>query len=140
AGLAAATMCARAGKSTLLVDDQLRPGGSLRTEPSVSDVSGPGSGHGSSGPGSGHGSSGPGSGHGSSGVSGSPTSGRELADVRGADAIAAGVELMSRATAIGFFPEDDGGVLAVAAPDHLVRVHARTWIWATGGYVVNLPF
>src|SRR5260221_1979389 len=47
---------------------------------------------------------------------------------------------MSRATAIGFFPEDDGGVLAVAAPDQLVRVHARAWIWATGGDVVNLPF
>ena len=40
---------------------------------------------------------------------------------------------------IGYFPEDDSGVLAIAAPDQLVRVHARAWIWATGGYPVNLP-
>jgi sarcosine oxidase subunit alpha len=46
---------------------------------------------------------------------------------------------MARATAIGFFPED-GGVLAVAAPDRLYRVRARAWVWASGGYAVNLPF
>src|SRR5688572_2605934 len=33
AGLAAATECARRGRTTLLVDDQLRPGGSLRADP-----------------------------------------------------------------------------------------------------------
>ena len=101
AGLAAAIACARAGKRTLLVDDQLRPGGSLRADPRT----------------------------------GSPA-----ADRHANDAIAAGVEVLARSTAIGFFPEDDGGVLAIATPDHLVRVHATAWIWATGGYVVNLPF
>jgi sarcosine oxidase, subunit alpha len=69
-----------------------------------------------------------------------PSTGRDLANARVADALAAGVELFGRSTAIGYFPEDDGGVLAVATPMQLVRVHARAWIWATGGYVVNLPF
>ena len=31
-------------------------------------------------------------------------------------------------------------MLAISAPDRLYRVHARAWIWASGGYVVNLPF
>jgi sarcosine oxidase, subunit alpha len=31
-------------------------------------------------------------------------------------------------------------VLAVSAPDRLYRIHASQWIWATGGYPVNLPF
>jgi sarcosine oxidase, subunit alpha len=101
AGLAAATALAHAGQRTLLVDDQLRPGGSLRAD---------------------------------------PRAGRDVAEQRTTAALAAGVEIVSRATAIGYFPEDDGGVLAVAAPDQLVRVHARAWIWATGGYAVNLPF
>ncbi len=100
AGLAAATACARAGKRTLLVDDQLRPGGSMRAD---------------------------------------PRAGRVLAEHAWGAAIDAGVEVLARATAIGFFPEDDGGVLAAAAPDRLYRVHARAWIWATGGYAVNLP-
>ncbi len=100
AGLAAATACARAGRSTLLVDDQLRPGGSLRAD---------------------------------------PRTGRAVADAR-LDAVdAAGAEVLARSTAIGFFPEDGGGVLAVAAPARLYRVHAKAWIWATGGYPVNLP-
>lgn len=101
AGLAAATACARRGRSTLLVDDQLRPGGSFRAD---------------------------------------PQSGRERADSEVAHAMQAGVEILARSTAIGFFPEDDHGVLAIMAPDRLYRVHARAWIWATGGYVVNLPF
>src|SRR5688572_10465392 len=33
AGLAAASACAKRGRTTLLVDDQLRPGGSLRADP-----------------------------------------------------------------------------------------------------------
>ena len=69
-----------------------------------------------------------------------PRSGRALAQKRVDAALAAGVELFARSTAIGFFPEDDGGVLAVASPAQLIRVHARAWVWATGGYVVNLPF
>jgi sarcosine oxidase, subunit alpha len=101
AGLAAATACAQRGRTTLLVDDQLRPGGSLRAD---------------------------------------PRAGRTLAEHSWSTAVEAGVEVLARSTAIGFFPEDDGGVLAVAAPDRLYRVHARAWIWATGGYAVNLPF
>ena len=99
--LAAATATARAGRSTILVDDQLRPGGSLRTD---------------------------------------PRTGRRAAEASCSDATASGVELLARSTAIGYFPEDDGGVLAVSAPDRLYRVHAASWIWATGGYPVNLPF
>jgi sarcosine oxidase subunit alpha len=101
AGLAAATACAQRGRTTLLVDDQLRPGGSLRAD---------------------------------------PRSGRDRAEASWASTQQAGVEVLARSTAIGFFPEDDGGVLAISAPDRLYRVHARAWIWATGGYAVNLPF
>ncbi|MDX2090648.1 MAG: 2Fe-2S iron-sulfur cluster-binding protein [Kofleriaceae bacterium] len=101
AGLAAATTTARAGRSTVLIDDQLRPGGSLRAD---------------------------------------PRTGRREAEARWAAAAQANVLVLARSTAIGFFPEDDGGVLAVAAPDRLYRVYAKQWVWATGGYVVNLPF
>ena len=109
AGLAAALACAQAGRSTLLVDDQLRPGGSMRADPRASATTQMGT-------------------------------GRERAELALAQAIKAGVSVLSRATAIGFFPEDDDGVLAVAAPEQLHRVKARAWIWATGGYPVNLPF
>jgi sarcosine oxidase subunit alpha len=101
AGLTAATACARRGRSVLLVDDQLHPGGSLRAD---------------------------------------PRAGRTDAETRWSAATSSGVEVLARSTAIGFFPEDDGGVLAIAAPDRLYRVHARAWVWATGGYPVNLPF
>lgn len=101
AGLAAATATARAGRSTVLVDDQLRPGGSMRSD---------------------------------------PRTGRHAAEQRWGNASAAGVRVLARSTAIGFFPEDDGGVLAVASPERLYRVYAKRWIWATGAYVVNLPF
>jgi sarcosine oxidase, subunit alpha len=101
AGLHAATACAQRGRTTLLVDDQLRPGGSLRAD---------------------------------------PRSGRVHADNAWEHARGAGVEVLARSTAIGYFPEDDGGVLAVSAPEQLYRVKARAWIWATGGYAVNLPF
>jgi sarcosine oxidase subunit alpha len=101
AGLEAATQVARAGKRVVLVDDQLRPGGSMRA-----DV----------------------------------RTGRGAAEASLRGAIAAGVAVLARSTAIGFFPEDDGGVLAVSAPERLYRVYAKNWIWATGGYAVNLPF
>jgi sarcosine oxidase, subunit alpha len=101
AGLAAATATARAGRSTIVIDDQLRPGGSLRTD---------------------------------------PRTGRSAAEASWAQAVAAGVEVLARSTAIGYFPEDAGGVLAVSAPDRLYRIHAASWLWATGGYPVNLPF
>ncbi len=101
AGLEAATQTARAGKRVVLVDDQLRPGGSLRAD---------------------------------------PRSGRQTAEVTHNAATHAGVRILERSTAIGFFPEDDGGVLAVSHPERLYRIYAKAWIWATGGYVVNLPF
>jgi sarcosine oxidase subunit alpha len=101
AGLEAAARCARAGKTTVLVDDQLRPGGSLRAD---------------------------------------PRTGRTAAETSWRGALEAGVAILPRSTAIGYFPEDDGGVLAVSAPERLYRIYARHHVWATGGYAVNLPF
>jgi sarcosine oxidase subunit alpha len=101
AGLEAATQAARAGKRVVVVDDQLRPGGSLRAD---------------------------------------PRSGRSAAEVTLHAAQHAGVRVLARSTAIGFFPEDDGGILAVQSPERLYRVYAKAWIWATGGYAINLPF
>ena len=101
AGLEAAAQVAKAGRATVLVDDQLRPGGSMRAD---------------------------------------PRTGRGAADASVRAVIGAGVAVLARSTAIGFFPEDDGGVLAVSAPDRLYRIYANQWIWATGGYAVNLPF
>jgi len=59
---------------------------------------------------------------------------------RTAAAADAGVLLRPGSTAIAYFPEDDGGLLAVATPSCLLRVRARQWVWATGGYAVNLLF
>jgi sarcosine oxidase, subunit alpha len=101
AGLAAARELARAGRSVVLVDDQLRPGGSLRAD---------------------------------------PRTGRAAAEAAWRAVEGAGATVLARSTAIGYFPEDDGGVLAVAAPDRMYRIYARAWVWATGGYAVNLPF
>ena len=101
AGLAATREIARAGRSVVLVDDQMRPGGSLRAD---------------------------------------PRTGRAAAEAAWRAVVDAGAAVLARSTAIGYFPEDDGGVLAVAAPDRLYRVYARAWLWATGGYAVNLPF
>lgn len=56
-----------------------------------------------------------------------------------AAARAAGVELSPASTAIAVFPED-GGVLAVATPHHLLAVRSKQFVWATGGYAVNLLF
>lgn len=100
AGLAAARAAAEAGATTLLVDDQLHLGGSLRADPRCG-----------------------------------PDAARRAIDA----AIEAGVKLAPRTTAIAFFPEDAGGVLAIASETQLARVHARRWIWATGGYPINLP-
>lgn len=101
AGLAAAREIARAGRSAVLVDDQMRPGGSMRAD---------------------------------------PRTGRAAAEAAWRAVLEAGVAVLPRSTAIGYYPEDDGGVLAVAAPDRLYRIYARAWLWATGGYAVNLPF
>ena len=48
-----------------------------------------------------------------------------------------GVELAPQATAIGYFAEED--VLAVALGAEAWRIAARNWIWASGGYAMNLP-
>jgi sarcosine oxidase subunit alpha len=101
AGLAAAREIAGAGRSIVLVDDQMRPGGSMRAD---------------------------------------PRTGRAAAEAAWRAAEEAGATVLARSTAIGYFPEDDGGVLAVASPDRLHRIYARAWLWATGGYAVNLPF
>ncbi len=48
-----------------------------------------------------------------------------------------GVVRRAHATATGWFAEV--GALLVAQPDAAMRVTARAWIWATGGYPSNLP-
>jgi len=102
AGLAAATTAAFGGVSVLAIDEQLRPGGSMLSDPRY---------------------------------------GIHEAEQRAATARAAGVALWAGSTAIAFYPEDaPGGVLAVATPDGLARVTSRRWVWATGGYPVNLLF
>jgi sarcosine oxidase, subunit alpha len=59
---------------------------------------------------------------------------------RTAAARAAGVDLRLRAPTVAWFPEDEGGLLAVATPERLVRVRARRYVYATGAYDVNAPF
>jgi sarcosine oxidase, subunit alpha len=63
---------------------------------------------------------------------------------RGAEMAAAarhaGARIEPEATAIAFFPEDAGGVLAVVTPGGLLRVAARRYLYATGAYDQNLPF
>ncbi len=100
AGLAASRVTATAGATTLLVDDQLHLGGSLRADPRF---------------------------------------GPRAAEQAVAASVAAGVSIFPQTTAIAFFPEDSGGVLVIASEERLARVHARQWIWATGGYAANLP-
>ena len=56
-----------------------------------------------------------------------------------AAACAAGATVATSATAIGYYP-DDGGLLAVATRERLVRVTARAHVYATGGYAQNLLF
>ena len=102
AGLAAAAESAFAGVRVLVIDEQLRPGGSLLCD---------------------------------------PRHGIHDAEARAGTARAAGATIWSAATAIAFYPEDaPGGVLAVITPEGLARVTSRRWIWATGGYPVNLLF
>jgi sarcosine oxidase subunit alpha len=63
--------------------------------------------------------------------------GRAAAAIAGARA--AGAALHPGAVAIGAFA-DDGGVVAIATADRLVRVRARATIHATGGYPQNRRF
>jgi len=67
---------------------------------------------------------------------GGPASARALVQVmrRG------GVRIETRTTAIGYFPEDSGGVLALAGPGRLLCARPRTTVYATGGYAQNRPF
>ena len=69
-----------------------------------------------------------------------PRHGVAAAQAATTDAREAGAELRSRATAIAFYPEDGGGLLAVATPERLLRVRARRYLYATGGYSVNELF
>lgn len=55
-------------------------------------------------------------------------------------ATAAGAELLAGSTAIAYYPEDDGGILAVATPAGLLRLRAHRYLYATGGYAVNRAF
>jgi sarcosine oxidase subunit alpha len=71
---------------------------------------------------------------------GDPRFGPDQARNRTAIATEAGAEILSAATAIAFYPEDDGGVLAVVTEDGLVRLRARRYVYAAGGYTVNRPF
>src|SRR5688572_28608141 len=68
-----------------------------------------------------------------------PAHGPAAAAVAADAARTAGAELVVDEVAIGAFP-DDGGMIAVATPDRLVRVRARATIHATGGYPQNLRF
>ena len=65
-----------------------------------------------------------------------PAAARELAQ----QAQDAGVELRRSAVAIAWYPEDDGGTLAVVDEGELVRVQAARYVYATGGNDVNLLF
>ena len=98
AGLAAAAAASKTAR-VLLMDDQLRLGGSLWTDPRF-------------------------------GAAAVTRAINELANV----------VTLPATTAIAFYPEDDGGVLAAASPTQLIRVHAKQWIWASGGYATNLLF
>lgn len=52
----------------------------------------------------------------------------------------AGAEILASSQAIGFFPEDRGGVLAVARADKLLLLKPRVTVYATGGYAENQVF
>ena len=66
----------------------------------------------------------------------------------GADLRARGVEILTRTTAIGYYPEDrpddqgaPPGLLAVvSATEGLLDISARRFLYATGAYDQNLPF
>jgi sarcosine oxidase subunit alpha len=67
---------------------------------------------------------------------GGPARGAELAGA----ARRAGVRVVEQATAVGYFPEDRGGALAVVTAAGLCRVSARRFLYATGAYDQSLPF
>ena len=69
-----------------------------------------------------------------------PDGGPETAASLLSRASAAGVGIHGGMSAIGFYPEDPNPVLAVVGREHIYRVRARHYIYATGGYASNLPF
>ena len=69
-----------------------------------------------------------------------PRHGVAEADALAAAARALGVDLRHHAAAVGYYPEDDGGLLAVDEAGTLLRVHARRTLYANGGYDTNALF
>lgn len=107
AGLAAATELARAGKRTVVVEEQERAGGSYLAQPGF---------------------------------------GEAAADRAVDEARAAGAELLLRAAAFAWYPEDAPrqnaapGLLAVATPDGLLKLTGNRYVYATGSYDQNALF
>jgi len=66
-----------------------------------------------------------------------PRFGVAVADRAVAEARAAGAELRAGWTAVGCFPDDN--VVVATSANALARVEAAAWVWAAGGYSVNLP-
>jgi sarcosine oxidase subunit alpha len=71
--------------------------------------------------------------------------GAARASALAAAATRAGARVTANATALAYYPDDAGpsgvpGVLALATAGGLVRVSARRFLYATGGYDQNLPF
>ena len=69
-----------------------------------------------------------------------PRFGIAAADALAAEARAVGVELRCHAAAIAWYPEDDGGLLAIDDGGVLTKLTARRYIYATGSYDVNALF
>jgi sarcosine oxidase subunit alpha len=69
-----------------------------------------------------------------------PAHGLEAAGRASREARAAGVDLWLGSQAIGYYPEDAGGLFAVARPDRLALVAPRFTVHATGAYPVNALF
>lgn len=75
-----------------------------------------------------------------------PAHGVRAANEAVAAALKAGVEVLSAATAIAWYPEDaprrgaPPGLLAVHAPDGLLEVTAERYVYATGAYDQNAVF
>ena len=69
-----------------------------------------------------------------------PRYGPEIGRQRAEAATRAGARLHGSSSVIAYYPEDSVPVLAVATPDGLLRVRARRYVYATGGYAVNRLF
>jgi sarcosine oxidase subunit alpha len=67
-----------------------------------------------------------------------PPEGRTRALHLADEARAAGAELLTGATALGWFPEDEGGLLAIETSAGLLRLSADRTVYATGAYDQNI--